>query len=210
MRSTPAELAGDLLSTLELKAISHPVRRRIAGILSSGGPARAADLARDLDLPANQVSFHLRSLAAAGLIEEAPEHARDRRDRVWKAARKNLRIADPRLANDPSHRAAIGTFMAAEARAVTASMERIIAWLDEHSAGRSEEPKGEWLTSTLRLSQGEAEVLLRSISAAVNQAKETSEANRADGQPRHLWDLTVLAARDDLGVSASAPEQPLP
>ena len=47
---------------------------------------RAADVARELGIPANQASFHLRQLAKYGLVEEAPEEARDRRDRVWRVA----------------------------------------------------------------------------------------------------------------------------
>ncbi|GAW51751.1 MULTISPECIES: helix-turn-helix domain-containing protein [unclassified Nocardioides] len=67
-----------------LRAISHPVRNRILTELSASGPMRAADIARELDLPANQASFHLRQLAKYGLVEEDPEAARDRRDRVWR------------------------------------------------------------------------------------------------------------------------------
>ena len=48
------------------------------------GSLRAADLARELGIPANQASFHLRQLAKYGLVEEAPEAARDKRDRVWR------------------------------------------------------------------------------------------------------------------------------
>jgi DNA-binding transcriptional ArsR family regulator len=67
-----------------LRAVAHPTRSRILAELSASGPARAADLARDLGIPANQASFHLRQLAKYGLVEEAPEEARDRRDRVWR------------------------------------------------------------------------------------------------------------------------------
>lgn len=66
-----------------LRAIAHPVRQRILTELAVLGHARAADLAGAIDEPANSVSFHLRVLARAGMIVEAPEHARDRRDRVW-------------------------------------------------------------------------------------------------------------------------------
>ena len=69
-----------------LRAIAHRVRNRILSELSAVGPMRAADLAAALDIPANQASFHLRTLAKYGLIEEAPEEARDGRDRVWKVA----------------------------------------------------------------------------------------------------------------------------
>jgi len=67
-----------------LRAIAHPLRQRILMELAVLGHARAADLARATGEPANSVSFHLRVLARAGMIVEAPEHARDRRDRVWK------------------------------------------------------------------------------------------------------------------------------
>ena len=68
-----------------LRAIAHPVRNRILTELTATGPMRAADLARELGVPANQASFHLRQLSKYGLIEEAPEAARDQRDRAWKA-----------------------------------------------------------------------------------------------------------------------------
>src|SRR3954467_5754616 len=69
-----------------LRAIAHPVRSRILSELWASGSLRAADVARILDIPANQASFHLRQLAKYGLVEEAPEEARDRRDRVWRMA----------------------------------------------------------------------------------------------------------------------------
>jgi DNA-binding transcriptional ArsR family regulator len=69
-----------------LRAIAHPARRRILSELYAGGSLRAADVARTLDIPANQASFHLRQLAKYGLVEEAPDEARDKRDRVWRMA----------------------------------------------------------------------------------------------------------------------------
>ncbi|MFT4263512.1 MAG: helix-turn-helix domain-containing protein [Nocardioides sp.] len=69
-----------------LRAIAHPTRNRILAELGAAGTARAADLAHALDIPANQASFHLRQLAKYGLVAEAPEEARDRRDRVWRLA----------------------------------------------------------------------------------------------------------------------------
>ena len=70
-----------------LRAIAHPVRNRILDELGASGPTRAADIARELGIPANQASFHLRQLAKYGLVEEAPEEARDKRDRVWRRRR---------------------------------------------------------------------------------------------------------------------------
>lgn len=69
-----------------LRAMAHPLRTRLYYTLLARGAARATDLARELDVPGNQVSFHLRLMAKYGLIQEAPEYARDKRDRVWQPA----------------------------------------------------------------------------------------------------------------------------
>jgi DNA-binding transcriptional ArsR family regulator len=77
-----------------LRAIAHPTRQRILSELAALGHARAADLAQVIGEPANSVSFHLRVLAKAGMIAEAPEHARDRRDRVWANVAESY-VVDP-------------------------------------------------------------------------------------------------------------------
>lgn len=69
-----------------LRALAHPLRQRILMELSVRRALRAADLAEIVGEPANAVSYHLRSLAKAGLLVEAPELARDSRDRVWTLA----------------------------------------------------------------------------------------------------------------------------
>lgn len=75
-----------------LRAMAHPLRQRILIELNVREHARAADLARTLDVPANSISFHLRVLAKHHFIEEAPELARDKRDRVWKPVVERFRV----------------------------------------------------------------------------------------------------------------------
>ncbi len=94
-----------------LRAIAHPVRTRILGEIEAGGPARAADVARELDIPANQASFHLRQLAKYGLVEEAPDEARDRRDRVWRLTKEaELSVRLNEVEKEPGGRAAVAVF----------------------------------------------------------------------------------------------------
>jgi DNA-binding transcriptional ArsR family regulator len=69
-----------------LRALAHPLRQRIIWELSVRKYGRAADLATIMGGPANSISYHLRALAKAGLVEEAPEFAHDSRDRVWRMA----------------------------------------------------------------------------------------------------------------------------
>ena len=75
-----------------LRAMAHPLRQRILIELNVREHARAADLARTLGVPANSISFHLRVLAKHHFIEEAPELARDKRDRVWKPVVERFQI----------------------------------------------------------------------------------------------------------------------
>ena len=95
-----------------LRAIAHPVRNRILSELSATGVMRAADVARELGIPANQASFHLRQLAKYGLVQEAPEEARDKRDRVWKVAdERGVRVNLRELEESPGGRAAVSVFL---------------------------------------------------------------------------------------------------
>ena len=94
-----------------LRALAHPVRNRILTELSASGPMRAADIARELDIPANQASFHLRQLAKYDLVEEAPDEARDKRDRVWKLTSDSGFTVDFReIEEAPGGKAAVSVF----------------------------------------------------------------------------------------------------
>lgn len=94
-----------------LRALAHPVRARILDEIEASGPVRAADVARELGIPANQASFHLRQLAKYGMVEEAPDEARDRRDRVWRAtAGSSLTVNLAELEKAPGGKAAVQAF----------------------------------------------------------------------------------------------------
>ncbi len=94
-----------------LRALAHPVRTRILEELSATGPVRAADVARELGIPANQASFHLRQLAKYGVVEEASEAARDKRDRVWRlTAEKGYSIDMSELEKAPGGKAAVSVY----------------------------------------------------------------------------------------------------
>ena len=94
-----------------LRAIAHPMRNRILGEMSATGPTRAADLARDLGIPANQASFHLRQLAKYGLVEEAVGAGRDKRDRVWKLVdEEGLNLEMGELEKAPGGKAAVSVY----------------------------------------------------------------------------------------------------
>ena len=76
-----------VLDTSTMKALSHPLRVQMVGILRRFGPATATTLAQRLGINTGATSYHLRQLAAYGMIVEDPTQG-NARDRWWKAAHR--------------------------------------------------------------------------------------------------------------------------
>ena len=89
-----------------MKAMSHPIRWRIIAVINGMGHARVTDIADELGERANSISFHVRTLADAGVLVEAPELARDGRERVWKMAQESLSADLDLLRDDAAYRTA--------------------------------------------------------------------------------------------------------
>lgn len=68
-----------------LKALAHPLRLRMLGLLRIDGPATASGLAERMGLNSGATSYHLRQLAQHGFIEEDQQRG-SRRDRWWRAS----------------------------------------------------------------------------------------------------------------------------
>ncbi|GLX98057.1 helix-turn-helix domain-containing protein [Herbidospora sp. NBRC 101105] len=77
-----------------LRAMAHPARLAILGRLQEEGPATATECAEVAGLSPSACSYHLRTLAKHGLIEEAPARG-DGRERVWRALQKGWGMKDP-------------------------------------------------------------------------------------------------------------------
>lgn len=69
-----------------LKALAHPLRIELFELLLDHGPDTASGLGRRVGESSGTTSYHLRRLAAVGLIEEASDIGTGR-DRHWQAVR---------------------------------------------------------------------------------------------------------------------------
>ncbi|MEU6125248.1 winged helix-turn-helix domain-containing protein [Streptomyces sp. NPDC047123] len=67
-----------------LKALTHPLRIRLLGLLRMDGPATASELAAKTGESSASTSYHLRVLAKYAFVVEAEQ--RDGRERRWRAA----------------------------------------------------------------------------------------------------------------------------
>ncbi len=115
-----------LRDAASLAALAHPFRSRIMDALKVDGPSTASMLAARTGQAVGNASHHLKVLAEAGLVEEAPELARDRRERWWRLVSAGTRWSSLDLAGDPAAAAAAGE---AEALQLRRQTERVRDWL---------------------------------------------------------------------------------
>lgn len=85
-----------------IAAVNHPLRRRLIDLLSIEGPATASRLAEQTDELVGNISHHLKVLASVGAIEEAPELAKDRRERWWRGAKASYSWSVADAKGDPA------------------------------------------------------------------------------------------------------------
>ena len=167
-----------------LRAIAHPVRNRILGELTAQGSLRAADIARELGIPANQASFHLRQLAKYGLVEEDPEAARDKRDRVWRATSPDgLTISLEEVEGAPGGKAASRVF---RTQAAARSRDLVdAAYGDVREPGTHRAV----MDHTVRLTEDEARELSTDITDVLEKWAERTR-DRAPG--RRTYSLLAI------------------
>ncbi|MGW4402895.1 ArsR/SmtB family transcription factor [Nonomuraea sp. NPDC004702] len=79
-----------------LKALAHPMRRRMLTHLNIHGPATSTTLGELLGAKTGTTSYHLRQLEKYGFIEEIPERSSGR-ERWWRRAElpRDIRLPEP-------------------------------------------------------------------------------------------------------------------
>jgi DNA-binding transcriptional ArsR family regulator len=119
--------------TTVLRALGHPVRQEILDALALG-PATSAMLARAMGSNTGVLSYHLRELGKAGLIERDDERSSGRAV-YWKLAGDDIRVDGPATAARPGlARAAADISLARVMRAVHSYLGRADLASDWHEA----------------------------------------------------------------------------
>lgn len=175
-----------------LRAFAHPVRSRVLDELNARGPQRSADLAQALGLPANQVSFHVRTLAEYGLVVEDPERARDRRDRVWRLADdgRGFTLDLEAVAGTPG-----GASVAAAWRGVASGRAHREVEA-AYAAGRDPDTVRTITQATFLLTKDEAAELAADLNEVMHAWTERSRAGDPDGRRVYAL-LQILQPRPD-------------
>ncbi len=118
-----------------LKALAHPLRLRLYRALYQARTATASQLADQVDEAVSLVSYHLRKLAAHGVIEEAGQQSSDGRERWWQVALSSYSVSHKDFSDAPEQAAAYSAFTRLAFREHVELYER---YLDEQSAWAEE------------------------------------------------------------------------
>ncbi|MBA2730928.1 MAG: winged helix-turn-helix transcriptional regulator [Euzebyaceae bacterium] len=104
LRNMSFDEQGRLTDPRALRAVAHPARLAILELLQQQETATATQCAEHAGLSPSACSYHLRSLARWGLVEEA-EGGRGR-ERPWRARVDRLRVESETLGSESARAAA--------------------------------------------------------------------------------------------------------
>lgn len=176
----------------QMRALAHPLRLRLLGLLRTEGPATATLLAERLEVSPALASYHLRQLGAHGFIEAAPDLARDGKERWWRAAHERTSWSTADFLDTPERVAAEQALGREVARA---HAERAIGWVAESSSW-----PGEWVDASdmsdwaLELTADELRALREELHASIE--RRVGRARRPGAERVHAI-LHLLPRRDE-------------
>lgn len=159
-----------------MRALAHPARLAIIEHLTStGAEVTATECAEVAGLSPSATSYHLRALAKAGLIEEAPSRG-DARERVWRSSVHSWGVnvgPDGEPEAKQAERALIEAFLVRD-------LERSRDWLRRAPDEPAEWYEAAWLSDTILLATAEE---LTALNHAVRELMEPYLRRNRPGSP---------------------------
>lgn len=164
-----------VLDAKGLRALAHPVRVQLVGLLRKHGPSTATRLAERLGVNSGTASYHLRQLGDAGFVEEDAERG-NARERWWRAVHQSTWFSDPELAEREPEAAL--AYLQSVAAAYTLRTQRALAELQTlPDRWRGTFDMSDW---ALRLTPEEAVSLREELYAVVRRYRTDTPQTAAD------------------------------
>jgi predicted ArsR family transcriptional regulator len=158
-------------SPAALKALAHPVRLRMLGILRIEGPATATTLATRLGLNTGATSYHLRQLEHHGFVVEDTERG-NARDRWWAAAHQSTNTGREDLPDDAG-REILDAYLQSVAVMLTENLQRAV---EERSLLPDEWRRAsEFSDWVIQLTPKRALALVEAVNGVIGDVEEDDE-----------------------------------
>jgi DNA-binding transcriptional ArsR family regulator len=185
-----------LLTPRQLDGLVHPIRVRLLYLLGTDGPATASQLGRRIGHSSGVTSYHLRTLADLGFVEEDPDRG-NRRDRWWRPTYRATGFTF-RSPDDPVDAETIE--LAERYMGLMADMQhqRMVSYVDSLSERREELGTLPWTFSAnaIELTHDEARALSAQVLALVRRYHREPGGSLRDGASRAVFQFQLLP--DDL------------
>ena len=161
----------------ELRALTHPVRLRILGILRSEGATTATALATRLGLNTGATSYHLRQLAAHGFIVDDASLGTGR-ERWWRAAHTSTSTGWEPPDPDPGDKEALDAYLQSVVVVYTQMLQQMV----EERATLSLEWRNASTVSDwrCRLNPEQARRLIETVVKVIEEFKAAEERPESD------------------------------
>jgi len=198
-RSVPA---GDtaFLDAKGLRALAHPIRIQLIGLLRRRGPSTATRLGELLAINSGSASYHLRQLAAAGFIEEDTERG-NARERWWRPVHTKISLDDTEL-TEREPEATLGYLQSVATAYATRAHYAVNAFPALPRAWRDVFTMSDWL---IRLAPGQAASLRQELTSVIARYQETAGA--APGTEDVTVIMHVLPDPGEPAVRADPPAE---
>lgn len=197
---TKSQAGVAVLDAKGLRALAHPVRLQLVGLLRKYGPSTVTRLAERLGVHSGTASYHLRQLGAAGFVEEDAERG-NARERWWRSVHQMTEFNDPALA-EREPEAAFAYFQSIAAIHTLRTQRTLNEMQTMPKAWRDSFDMSDW---SLRLTPAETAALRSELQEVIaryrRDAPETSADAPADAE--RVGVITHLLP--ELDVSAMAP-----
>jgi predicted ArsR family transcriptional regulator len=154
-----------------LKALSHPGRLRMLGVLRTEGPATATTLATRLGLNSGATSYHLRQLEKHGFVVEDTTRG-NQRDRWWRAAHRYT-VADSATATTPEEHDTFDAYLQTVGVLYAEQLQHSLEeWRTLPAAWQDAFDLSDWM---LRLTPERAKALVETLREVVDGWEEDPE-----------------------------------
>lgn len=155
----------------QLRALTHPVRLRMLGLLRSEGPATATTLATRLRLNTGATSYHLRQLAQHGFVVDDDERGNGR-ERWWKAAHTSTRT-EATSSPDDADADAMDAYLQTVVTIYTENLQRAVEQLP--LLPRAWRDAGTFSDWGIRLTPASAQRLLERLDALLEEVEDEDD-----------------------------------
>ncbi|MDQ1620978.1 MAG: hypothetical protein QOE19_3547 [Actinomycetota bacterium] len=174
----PPQSSIDVRDPRALRALAHPLRGRLLGLLRLDGPSTATLLGQRLGESSGATSYHLRQLAGYGFVEDVPGQGSGR-ERWWRALHRSTHWETADFLDDPAAREVVDELLY---RQVEQRRRTLGAYVEQHrDLGEEWEAAASLNDYALRLPAASARALATELNAVLARWRdEGADADTAE------------------------------